>query len=194
MLFTYTLFLLCACIAIASPWNGNHYIRHHQHLTELGSLDSVNPAASPVVDPAPFPEKILATRQSEDDEYDECSDEDEEDEDESTQPQAGQAGSPQASSTSSATPIPTPAENALYHVAGPDNPSVPYANATFPAAQVIAVSTSAGAPAPSPPTTSDIGQAGAAPVLPNLPVSSVAVAASAPSTAAAGVLTASFTR
>lgn len=201
MLFTYTLFFLCACIAIASPWNGNHYIRHHKHLTERASSDSVNPAAPLLVAPAPFAEKMLASRQSDEDE-DECSDEDEEDEDDSAQPQAAQAGSPPASTTSSAatssttTPGSALAENALYHVAGPGNPSIPFTNATFPAAQVIAVSTSAAAPLASPPPSDEYA---APPVLPNLPVPSAAAASSAPSAApsaapAGGTLKASFTR
>ncbi|KAK0515881.1 hypothetical protein JMJ35_001915 [Cladonia borealis] len=196
MLFTYALFLLCACIAIASPWNGNHYNRHHQHLTERASSDSINLAALPVVAPAPFTEKMLASRQSDDEEDDdECSDEDEADEDDSTRPQAAQAAPSQASTTFSAATSSTatpPAANALYHVAGAGNPSVPFNNATFPAAQVIAASTTAAAPAPSPPTSDEYA---APPVLPNLPVSSATVASSAPSAApAGGTLIASFTR
>lgn len=199
MLFTYTLFLVYACCAIASPWNLNHYHRHHQHLTEIARSDSINAAASPIEAPAPLPEKILASRQSDqdEDEYDECSDEDE---DGSTQPQAAQAAPPLA-------------QNQLNRVPGPGNPDVAFTNATFPAAQVIAVSSSAAAPAPSPPASNNLvtnpssgdgvaQQDGVGrPLQINVPSSGTAPAAAATSTAAAGggdsgagTLIASFTR
>ena len=204
MLFTYTLFLVCASSAIASPWNVNHYNRHHQHLTEFARSDSVNAAASPFEAPAPLPEKILASRQSDqdEDEYDECSDEDE---DGSTQPQATPAASPVA-------------QKELDAVPGPGNPNVPFTNATFAPAQAISVSSSVAAPAPTPPTSEDLttgpssgdGEAQldgvGRPLQINAAASSTAASSTAPAAAAAstaaasggapaaGTLTASFTK
>ena len=199
MLFTYTLFLVCASSAIASPWNVNHYSRHHQHLTVFARSDFVNAAASPVEAPAPLPEKILASRQSErdEDEYDECSDEDE---DGSTQPQATQA----------ATPVPL---KELDAVPGPGNPNVPFTNATFAPAQAIAASSLVVAPAPSLSPSNDLTTGPSSgdgepqqhgvgrPLQINVASSSTAPAAAAASTAAAGggapaagTLTASFTK
>ena len=198
MLFSHALFSLCACSAIASPWNVNHYNRHHQHLTELSRSDFVNAVAPPVKAPAPFPERILASRQSQqdEDEYDECSDEDE---DESTQPPAAQA-----------TPIPV---QQLDAVPGPGNPNVAATNVTFLPPEAVAATSSVAAPAPSPPTSNQlttnpstgdgvVPQDGVGrPLQINDVSSSTAPAAAATSTAAtgggdtgAGTLTASFTK
>ena len=116
MLLRHFLFLLCAAVAIATPWGGHHYWRQHQHsAVGLSSSSSANPAGLPAAAAVLLQERaVIMPRQSpppsgapagdEEDYQDECSDEDEEDVTNGQQGGTQAAGANGANATASQSP------------------------------------------------------------------------------------------